>query len=189
MRLFVAVDPPPAAVQDLEKALRSRGLPAARPDLRWVPAEQWHVTLAFLGEVAEDRLDELCTRLARAAGRHSPLTAHLHAAGTFGSGARARLLWAGLDCDRLALRRLTESVTAAARRSGIDVDAGRFHPHVTLARARRPSDLSDCTAAMAGYRGPAWSLDAVRLVRSALGAGAQGRPVHETLHRWPLHGR
>ena len=188
MRLFVAADPPLPAVQDLERGLRHQGLPGGRPDLRWVPAAQWHLTLAFLGEVDEGRIEELCLRLARAATRHPPLPARICATGTFGPAARARVLWAGLDCDRLALRRLAESVRAAARRSGIDIATGRFHPHVTLARARQPRDLTDCTTAMAGYHGPAWAVDAVRLVRSSLGAGAAGRPVHETVRRWPLRG-
>lgn len=70
MRLFVAVWPPPGAVDELGRALVD--VRAAVPQLRWTIPEQWHVTLAFLGEVADDRRPELERRLARVAARHPP---------------------------------------------------------------------------------------------------------------------
>src|SRR5260370_4014722 len=71
MRLFVAVTPPRAALAELDAG--AAALRADWPGLRWAGLDKWHVTLAFLGEVADERLADLRTRLARASGRHHAL--------------------------------------------------------------------------------------------------------------------
>lgn len=176
MRLFVAVDPPAAALAHLDDAVAP--VRRDRPDLRWAPPARWHLTLAFLGEVEERHLPELTTRLARACARRPIAELALAGAGRFDG----RVLWAGVAGDVPALSRLAAAVAAAARRSGIAVEERRFRPHVTLARSREPVDLRPAAAALAGYAGPSWLADRVRLVRSVLGPA----PRHEEVAFWPL---
>src|ERR1700761_4077685 len=119
MRLFVAVVPPPVVLADLVTAVTPhRGEPAGHRDLRWAGPEDWHVTLAFLGEVTAPVADRLPPRLERAAprapGRHPPLSLAVAGAGTFPDRARARVLWCGLDGDRRSLAGLAASVAAGA---------------------------------------------------------------------------
>lgn len=64
-RLFVAVDPPPDAISDLAQYVK--GLNVARARARLAASERWHVTVAFLGDVAVDRLDAVTSALASAA--------------------------------------------------------------------------------------------------------------------------
>ncbi len=181
MRLFVAVYPSPPAVASLRAAL-------PRDDaLRWTPAEQWHLTLVFLGEVADDRVPELTRRLGRAAVRSAPMRLSLGRVGTFPKQARrGRVLWSAVNGDVAELTRLADRCAAAARRTGLDVEDRAFRAHLTLARAREPeADMSAHVAALAGYDGPEWLAEQVVLVRSFL-----GRPVrHEPVHSWPLAGR
>lgn len=183
MRLFVALRPPPEALADLEE--RVSGLRDAAGDLRWTPLDQRHLTLAFLGEVDEDRYADLTPRLARAAARASEFALSLSRAGTFPRRSdRARVLWIGLAGDRSTLARLAAAATAAARRSGIPVEDRRFSPHLTLARAR-PSGGVDVTGFVRGlsaYAGPSWTATDLELVVSHLGRVVR----HETLNRWPL---
>src|SRR5215469_7402088 len=98
MRLFVALYPPPAALDELESAVAP--LRAGRPELRWTGQVQWHVTLAFLGEVAQDKLAELTARLARAAGRHRPAELWIGPGGAFPSQKRARVLVSHIEGDQ-----------------------------------------------------------------------------------------
>ena len=91
MRLFVAIAPPPAVLDQLESGVEP--FRAAWPALRWTGRQTWHVTLAFLGEVGEDAAAALRPRLARAAGRHPSLSLSFSGAGAFPSRARARVLW------------------------------------------------------------------------------------------------
>ena len=94
MRLFIALAPPALAVADLDATLAPlRGL---HTELRWTSTEAWHVTLAFLGEVAEERLARLLPRMERAARRHPAFRLSLRRAGAFPSAARANVLWSGL---------------------------------------------------------------------------------------------
>ncbi|HEY1617934.1 MAG TPA: RNA 2',3'-cyclic phosphodiesterase [Streptosporangiaceae bacterium] len=94
MRLFVAIVPPPAVTAELDGQLA--GPRADWPALRWTRQPDWHVTLAFLGEVPEPVLPPLITRLERAARRHQPQELAVHGVGTFPGVARAQVLWAGI---------------------------------------------------------------------------------------------
>ena len=179
MRLFVAIYPSTEAVHSLHAAM-----PPLPPEWRAVPSDQWHVTLAFLGDVADSGVAELDDRLARAAGRSSRFDAALARGGSFGSARRARVLWVGVAGERATLARLTDRVTAAVRRTGIELEDRRFRPHVTLARSRDRfgADATALRAALAEYAGPSWPVGEVHLVHSVLGRHAR----HETIRTYPL---
>ncbi|MEV5705122.1 RNA 2',3'-cyclic phosphodiesterase [Actinoallomurus sp. NPDC052274] len=178
MRLFVALLPPETVLDEVEAAFAPHR--AAHPDLRWTRRPSWHVTLAFYGEVDERIVPRLLPRLERAAGRHPRRTAIFAGAGAFPRPASARVLWTGLESD---LRRLADSCAAAARREGVDVDEGkRFHPHLTMARARGPVDLRALVAELGDYEGSLWTAGEIHLIHSHLGRQAR----YETLHSWPL---
>ncbi len=184
MRLFVAIAPPPAVLDELDTL--AGPLRMSRPDLRWTSREAWHVTLAFLGQVDESATARLLPRLERAARRHHCIRLAFCGAGAFPAAGRANVLWSGLSGDRRALARLAESVTAGASRAGTPPpDKGRpFQPHLTLARCRMPADVTELVAALAGFQGQSWTADRVHLVRSRLGATEQ--PRYSTLASWPL---
>jgi 2'-5' RNA ligase len=178
--MFVALRPDPGAVADLAAFVDVRR--DADPELRWGLAEQWHVTLAFLPEVDERRLDDLVERVGRAAGRRRAFDLAVAGGTAFPEVARGRVLVAGLDVEApLELDRLAAGVRAAGNRAGAAPDGGRFRPHLTLARARRPHDLTRWVRVLASYRGPSWRVDEVHLVASTLGGGPGGRPRHEVL--------
>ena len=178
MRLFVAVVPPDEVLRDLDRFVGP--LRDEQPALRWVPPVRWHLTLAFLGSVAEDVLPDLRARLGRAAARSdAPVLA-------FAGGGRfdGRVLWAGVHGDRPALRRLSERCAGAARRTGIAVEERAYRPHLTLASSPEPADLRALAERLAGYTGPSWRADAVMLMRSYLGPAPRYEPVKE----WALRG-
>jgi len=182
MRLFVGLAPSAAALDDLDAACAP--LRPGRGDLRWTSRELWHVTLAFLGEVSEDRLAGLLPRLERTARRHLAFGLSLAGAGAFPSPARANVLWGGLSGDRKVLGELAMSVGAGARRAGAPPpDKGRrYRPHVTLARCRMPADVRTIVAELSGYHGPAWTAGEMHLIRSTLG----GQVRYETLATFKL---
>jgi 2'-5' RNA ligase len=99
------------------------------------------------------------------------------------------VLWAGIDGDLRPLRALAGSVSAAARRSGLDVREGRFKAHLTLARLREPADVRQVSAGLADYAGPEWLADRIELVASHLGQGEGRHSRYETVAAWPLTGR
>ena len=162
MRLFVALRPPPYAVEDLR---------ARRP--RWPGApERWHITLAFLGDVGSpDAVDEqLRERLAA----RSSFELRLEGSGTFG---RNGPVWVGLGGNVDALRDLAAEVARAAGAAGIALERRAFRPHLTVGKRGHPSPAS-----LAGYRGPSWRAGEVELVRSDVGRTV----VHTVLQRYVL---
>jgi 2'-5' RNA ligase len=186
MRMFVALVPPEDAVEDLGEFLEPRR--EAGPDLRWTAPEQWHVTLAFMADVPEARLDDLQERLERAARRRTPFSVTLAGGGAFPNAARAKVLFAGVDAGEHAeeLRRLATGARAAATKAGADAEGGRFHAHVTLARSRRPVEATRWLRVLDGYRGPAWQAGEIALIASYLGQGPRKRPRYETVVTFPL---
>ena len=136
--------------------------------------EQWHLTLAFLADVADRHLDDLVDRLGRAAARRTPFAVTLAGGGAFPDPARAKVLFAGVETDGArAGPRLATGARAAAGKAGAEVDGGRFHPHVTLARTGRPVEATRWLRVLDAYRGA--DLDGateVALVASHLGRGA-----------------
>lgn len=184
--MFVAVVPPDDVLEHVDDFLEPRRESA---DFRWVPREQLHVTLAFLADVPERRLDELEERLERAARRRTAFVTALSGGGAFPNVGRARALWSGLDLDegaRVELGRLATGARAAASKSGIAVDGARFKPHLTVARLRHPQEATAWVRLLDAYRGPSWTLDSVELVASYLGEGPRNRPRYETVGSFPL---
>jgi RNA 2',3'-cyclic 3'-phosphodiesterase len=185
MRLFVAIAPPPAVLDELD--VLAAPLRTSRADLRWTSREAWHVTLAFLGEVDERAVARLLPRLERAAHRHHDIGLAFAGAGAFPYPDRANVLWSGLSGDRRALASLAASVAAGASRAGATPpDKRRFQPHLTLARCRLPTDVSGIVAALAGYQGQTWNVDRIHLVRSQLGTSR--KPRYSSVAWWPLRG-
>lgn len=186
MRMFVALVPPEEAVEHLDEFLAVRR--EAGP-FRWTLAEQLHVTLAFLAQVPDRRLDDLVERLERAARRRTPVTARFAGGGAFPDPAQARVLWSGLDLDetgRTEVSRMATGARAAASKAGTDVGGQRFRPHVTLARLGRPQEVSSWVRLLDGYEGPAWRTTEWALIASHLGEGPRRRPRYELIETLPV---
>ncbi|HEX2317134.1 MAG TPA: RNA 2',3'-cyclic phosphodiesterase [Thermomonospora sp.] len=186
MRLFVALLPPPAVLDELDELLVPYR--AAWPDLRWISRDLMHVTLAFLGDLDDRGVARLLPRLERAAGRYPKIELSFAGAGAFPSGgAHARVLWTGVYGDRGVLVRMAASVNAAGRRAGAPLGEHKgFRPHLTLARSRRPTDMRPLVEELSAYAGTAWTADAVHLMRSHL-PGKNSPTLHyESLNAWPL---
>lgn len=184
--MFVALVPPDDAVEDLEEFVRPRQ--EAGPELRWTTPAQWHLTLAFFGEVAERHLDDLLDRLARAASRRTPTQLRVAGAGAFPDPTRAKVIWAGIDAagSEEELGRMATGARGAGAKSGAGGDGGRFHPHLTLARTGRPLEVTRWLRVLDGYAGPAWSTDRWSLVQSHLGEGPRRRPRYEVVETFAV---
>lgn len=179
MRLFAAVVPPARVLDELERAIAPHV--GQVPGLRWPERATWHITLGFFGEVPESVLPDLETRLARAVRRHETLDVAFTGFGAFSSPRRARVFWAGLSGDPMT--RLADSVRAGARRAGAaQTDGKRFHPHLTLARAKTETDLRPLVESLEWFSGSPWRAESVRLVRSHQGAHVR----YESLAEWAL---
>ena len=187
MRLFVALWPPAEVVEHLQAALADVADQSGAPSgMRWVTAQQLHLTVAFLGEVDPLRQSRAEERFARVCARYPPMTLWLAGAGRFGD----RVLFVKVAGDRGPLGRLAASVTAAGRRAGLDLEERAWRAHITVARARQDGGgVRELARALDGYRSDAWTAGELHLVRSRLGAGENRGSAYETVARWSLTGR
>ncbi len=174
MRLFVAVWPDGPT----RRALRGLTIETV-PGIRPVRAEQWHVTLRFLGNVDPDRLPSLESALDSVCRGAAPVVAGLGPATAWiGRGGVLQVPVSGLDDLAAAVRRATGAVVP-------HVEGERFVGHLTLARAnRRRRPEAAVRAALSGRAVTGeFPAEEVDLVVSEPSAGGHS---YRTLARFPL---
>jgi 2'-5' RNA ligase len=147
MRAFVAVDLEPAVRAEIAAATET--LCGAGGDVRWVSTENLHVTLKFLGSVAEKRLGAVRAALERVVAVAAPFELTVRGFGTFPSAARARVIWVGLVAE--GLRALAQRVDDEIGAQGFPRETRPFAPHVTIGRVRSPRGWSRVAAALTPY--------------------------------------
>ena len=126
--MFIAIDLPPSLAGDLSN------LNPHLPNLRWLPASALHLTLSFLGNVPDETGERLVQALAQITSPIFPLV--LKGLGSFESHRRPSVVWAGLETCPPELSNLQRHVQTAAQAAGLQPEAKRFHPHITLGRCR-----------------------------------------------------
>jgi 2'-5' RNA ligase len=155
MRLFVALNLPKKEKDRIYRAarpLRDMELP-----VRWIPPENFHVTLKFLGEVPEHRLEAVEAALSGVAQATQRMDLEISGFGAFPTIRRPRVLWVGVE-PTPALRCLKQDIEWALSDCGFDRETRAFHPHLTLGRAEEADGAGafrglDDEAAALEYRG------------------------------------
>jgi 2'-5' RNA ligase len=139
VRLFVALEIP-AAVGDnlaaLIKEFRELSSQVADKRPRWVRPENLHVTLKFIGEVAETKLEGIRAALSTVQ-TDARLELRFHGLGFFPNENRPTVLWTGLDAST-SLQTLAGDIDGALATQGIAKEKRAFVPHLTLARFDSP---------------------------------------------------
>jgi 2'-5' RNA ligase len=174
MRLFVALLLPDETRASLARWVKSCG---AQPGLRWTPAEQLHFTLHFLGEVADDRVAGITTALGRIEARAFPVA--FERIETLGRGILAAAAQPTPPFTALAesMRSKLSQFTAECAQSD-----RAFHPHVTLARARRGASIPKAST-LPALSAIKFTATCFRLYRSEL---RREGAVHTVMGEWKL---
>ncbi|MBI4900156.1 MAG: RNA 2',3'-cyclic phosphodiesterase [Actinobacteria bacterium] len=181
-RLFAAVVPPGDVIDELAAWVDPR-----RDDAwRWTHAPEWHLTLAFYGDVDTWRYEALVERLEAVVGGTAAFPLKLHGVGCFASVEKANVLFADVDDPTESLAPLAAACRTAATTIGIDVARQRYRPHLTLGRRNRPSDASRYLRALAELETRSWQVTDAVLVQSFLGQGPRGTARHEVRERFSV---
>jgi 2'-5' RNA ligase len=189
-RLFVALDPPDAVRRRLAAIaveLR-RGAGRSADEVRWVPPENVHLTIQFLGAVPEERVPDVEAAVRAAAARVRPLSLEVKGAGGFPNARRPRVIWAGLTGDLAALGALAADLGRRLAPLGFPPEDRPFSAHLTLGRAREgrgSPGLAGALARAAETEGAPWRATELVLFESHLSPKG---PRYEPLVRAPIGG-
>ncbi|MBW2621673.1 MAG: RNA 2',3'-cyclic phosphodiesterase [Deltaproteobacteria bacterium] len=134
IRAFFAIDLP---LEFREEIARLQGLlKRSRAEVKWVRPESVHLTLKFLGQVAEETIDPLAAKAAKKVSRIPAVTLGLSGAGVFPGPKRPRVAWVGLAGDMAVMGDLQKGIEEAAAEFGFEREKRKFSPHLTLGRIR-----------------------------------------------------
>ena len=179
LRLFAAIEIPErirVALAESVAPLRERF-----PKARWVPLENQHVTVKFLGSTWPRLVEWVPQTISGVAGRHEPITTRVEGLGAFPKARTARVLWAGLDDAGGRLERLAADLDESLARE-FAPEKRAFTPHLTLARFDPPVGLEPLEVA---FESEPFAIHRIVLFRSHLRRPA---PVYEPVGTFPLAG-
>lgn len=179
LRLFIGAEVP----DDVKRSVAAAIEPWRQtvPQARWIPYENWHITLKFLGATERGLLPWIEEMIGAVTSVHAPVEAQLANLGAFPAAGRARILWAGVDDPEDRLAALVTDLEAALARE-FRVELRRFHPHLTVARSEPPLSLPDRFVETLCSSGP-FGIDRLILYRSYL---QRPRPRYEALRSFSL---
>ncbi len=192
MRLFVAIELGEEAVTSVTSAVDGLRLALARscPSVvvRWIGKASMHLTLVFIGEVAEAAWPPFASALA-APFPAAPFDICLEGFGTFPAAGPPRTVWMGISSGAAALAALHGEVTRRLLPLGYSPEARAYSPHLTVGRVReargRDGRCAREVISRATRSGITARTAAVTVFRSHLSPGGS---TYEALMRVPLLG-
>ena len=136
MRTFIAIEMPKEIKEILLDAQKQINTEKAK--IR--PAKAFHLTLKFLGEVEEKKIEDIKSALKEI--KFEKFNTALTEIGVFPNESYTRIVWAGLDDSKSKIKKLQQEIDEKFQKLGFKKDI-RFHPHVTLARVKFVKDKQD----------------------------------------------
>jgi RNA 2',3'-cyclic 3'-phosphodiesterase len=173
LRAFLASELPAALQNAIYNATASLRNVLLGDLIRWVPPQNVHLTLKFLGDVSPSSLELIMQMMVAEASQFSAFNVEVEGLGCYPSPKRPRVLWVGLKAPA-ELGSLQRAVETAAARLGYEPEERGFSPHLTIGRVRQNASsaaLHNIRTAVentqVGMLGRA-RVDAVHLYRSEL---------------------
>jgi len=138
IRSFIAIELSHEARTELAR-LQSWLKEASPPKtVRWTDPRNVHLTLHFLGDLEEDRLEDVGRTVRDAAAAHTPLSLNLSNLGCFPNTRRARIVWVGLTGDIDHLVSLQSDLGDRLNKGvGFEPESRTYSPHLTIGRVKK----------------------------------------------------
>jgi 2'-5' RNA ligase len=139
LRAFIAVEIPPEIHQAIDKKTAPIRAALNTSLVRWVPAENIHLTLKFLGDVSPSNLEMLEQMLSAEVCQHPSFEMEFGGLGAFPSPKRPRVIWIGIQAPP-GLGALQHGIGAATATLGYPDEQRPFSPHLTIGRVKQNID-------------------------------------------------
>jgi len=188
IRCFIAIELEEKIKNQLaeQQRLFRKRLSSNESSIKWVKSEQIHLTLKFLGNVADQDIREICDAVSRAASEFQPFLFSVGTCGCFPPKGAARVLWIGITEGQPELKLLAKRVDHWVNKLGFPLEKRAFSGHLTLARIRQAnvgkavhSVVDKTSIEILGQQ----RVSAITLFQSELRPGG---PVYTPMHHAPL---
>ncbi|MFQ6617517.1 MAG: RNA 2',3'-cyclic phosphodiesterase [Fidelibacterota bacterium] len=183
IRSFIAVEVPENIRNDISKLVsKLKDLDLA---IRWVPVDNIHLTLKFLGDVEEKVISEISWILERVSKRYSPFNLYIEGAGVFPGFRAPRVIWFGVRMEDSTLLDLVRDLENELALLGFKKEKRPFSPHLTLGRVKQPGGMERLKPAIQGLEVPStqFLVKEVLLMKSTLTPKGS---IYSTLQRKSL---
>ena len=185
-RLFIALDVSEAIRRKVHAA--AAALPAGDSKINFVAAENIHLTLHFLGEVADERVMDVHRAVEQAAGQVGPFELAVTGLKAVPPQGRLRMVWAGVTEQTGRLARLHELLGAGLHEGGFQTDHRPFSPHLTLARVRATREADAIRQAVAAEEGRPFGTCRIDEIVAYSSQLTKKGPIYEAMGRAGLTG-
>jgi len=142
-RAFIAVEIDPPHKQKLTNLIST--LKQSDSEVKWVNGTQMHLTLKFLGNIEETKVQEISDALTSIANSTREFTITLSNIGTFPNAKRPRVIWIGVDKGKNKLKLLAGQIETELDKLGFPKETRDFKSHLTLGRVKSPKNLQNLT--------------------------------------------
>jgi RNA 2',3'-cyclic 3'-phosphodiesterase len=136
LRAFIAVEIPPEIHKAIEKKTAPLRAALGSSIVRWVPSDNIHLTLKFLGDISPANVDMLSQMLNVEVSQHSVFELKFGGLGAFPNPKRPRVIWIGIQAPA-GLEALQHGIEAATATLGYPGEARPFSPHLTIGRVKQ----------------------------------------------------
>ena len=185
IRSFIAIEmslPVKTKIEDIQNKLKS-----SASDIRWAKADSIHLTLKFLGTIAEEQIPEISDSIESCCTTSAPFTLTVNTLGAFPGDKNPRVIWIGTEDGTGTLVSLQQCVEKKLSTIGFKEEKRAFSPHLTLGRIKSPKGKRDLMQRVAEHKNcECGTLDVqeICLFKSDLKPGGA---VHTKLKTFQLH--
>lgn len=174
MRLFIAIELPDDIKNDLTGLHNN-------DNIRWVPKDQVHLTLKFVGQLDRSRTEMLKSELKSIC--FNPFELKLKGVGFFPEKGVPRVYWAGISHND-SLIELQKKVEEAAVSTGAEKDKYSYKPHITLGRIKNDKiNKDELKSAGADFESRIFTVQNFALFESRL---TPKGAIHKIVAEYPL---
>jgi 2'-5' RNA ligase len=135
MRTFIAVDFPPEIISKVAKIIEYFKTQTPEKAMKWVPVENLHLTVKFLGDVPEARLEQVENIISGSLKGIPPFKVEVGGLGIHPNKHKPRVIWLNIACEQ-TLMDIHQNLNHALADAGIEPDNRVYSPHLTIARIR-----------------------------------------------------
>jgi 2'-5' RNA ligase len=185
MRTFIAVELPERIKREIEQLQA----PFKETDtfVSWVKPKNIHVTLKFLGEVSEEKINEVFSATEKAVEGARKFTMSLRGTGAFPNLRRPRVIWVGAGSGGGELSQMAVRIEQEMEKIGFPKEKRKYSAHFTIGRVKSPKNIEKLMELVSSsdFQTEEIEVNEVVVIRSQLDPGGA---IYTPLKKIPLVG-